>query len=172
MSNVISDADRQQVEDLLGRSPRGLVDIPVKSKSGEPVVIQVASLVDEKPFPTLFWLVDKGLNYAIDQLEASGVIARMQADIDKSPELQAAMAADHQWYIEHRWNLVSDVVKQQIEAKGFFDVLNRRGIGGIENFSRIRCLHTYYASHLVKSNTVGLLIDDYWAQREVSFSHL
>ena len=48
----------QQVADLLGRQPRGLEDIPVSRPDGTPMVIRVASLVDDKPFPTLFWLID------------------------------------------------------------------------------------------------------------------
>ena len=38
---------------LLGREPRGLRAIPVADAHGEPLVIRVASVVDEKPFPTL-----------------------------------------------------------------------------------------------------------------------
>ena len=51
---------------LLGRKPRGLEDIPVTQANGQPMVIRVASLVEEKPFPTLFWLIDPALCYRID----------------------------------------------------------------------------------------------------------
>ena len=46
-----------RIAQLLGREPRGLEEVAVAHPDGEPVVIRVASLVAEKPFPTLFWLV-------------------------------------------------------------------------------------------------------------------
>ena len=52
-----------RVAALLGREPRGLEEIIVAGEGAEPVVIRVASLVDNKPFPTLFWLVDPALCY-------------------------------------------------------------------------------------------------------------
>lgn len=168
----LSDTDVESVRQLLGRSPRGLRSIPVRSQSAHPVVIEVASLIDKKPFPTLFWLVDKQLNYAIDQLEASGYIAELQVKVDSSAELQMALEADHLAYIDLRLSLIPQSQLEEIRSLGFEAVLSKRGIGGIENFSRIRCLHTYYASHLVKSNAVGRLVDRHWAENGVNFQHL
>ena len=126
------------------------------------MVIQVASLVDDKPFPTLFWLVDPDLNYRIDRLEASGLIAALQSRIDANPELQAAMAEDHLAHIALRNQLMPDAEHRRLVELGFYDSLQTRGIGGIENATRIRCLHTWYAAHLVVPNTVGRLLDEYW----------
>lgn len=150
--------DMQQVTQLLGRPARGLVAIAVRGRTGAPVVIQVASLVDNKPFPTLFWLVDKTLNYKIDRLEASGFITHCQRLVDASPELQALLAAEHQAYIALRRRLMTRDHAETLTALGYMQILEKRGIGGIENFTRIRCLHTYYAAHLVSPNQVGLLV--------------
>ncbi len=171
-SAVISEADYEAVKCLLGRSPRGLQAISVRDTTGSPVVIQVSPLVDKKPFPTLFWLVDKRLNYAIDQLEARGVIAQFQERIDESEALQESMNGDHRAYIALRDQLMSSEQKAEVEKLGYTTVFQRRGIGGIENFSRIRCLHTYYAAHLVVANTVGALVDDYWQGENKHFDHL
>lgn len=168
----ISENDFNAVKVLLGRSPRGLKAISVRSLSGDPVVIQVSSLVNKKPFPTLFWLVDKLLNYAIDQIEASGYIAELQACIDQSPALQETMVEDHKVHIQLRDSLMSVSEQQDIAALGFSSVFQSRGIGGIENFTRIRCLHTYYGSHLVVPNTIGTLLDEYWQARGIYFEHL
>jgi hypothetical protein len=116
--------------------------------------------------------VDKKLNYAIDQLEAAGLIADLQSSIDESESLQLSMAEDHRAHIELRHSLIPGDQQAEIEALGFSSVLKKRGIGGIENFSRIRCLHTYYASHLVVPNTVGRLLDEYWQGRGIQFDHL
>ena len=168
----VNRSDYQAVERSLGRPPRGLISVPVRSKLGEPTVIQVASLVDKKPFPTLFWLVDSTLNYAIDQLEASGFIASMQEDINTSSELRQAMIKDHRDHIALRRTLMPQALSAQVDALGFASVFEHRGIGGIENFSRIRCLHTYYAAHLVIPNTIGTLLDKHWQAEEIIFDHL
>lgn len=170
--NPISVEDRENVKTLLGRTPRGLAAINVRAKTGWPVVIQVESMVNNKPFPTLFWLVDKQLNYVIDQLEAGGLIARLQADIDASEDLQLALKKDHLAHIELRDKLMLAAQKQTLSDLGFANVFENRGIGGIENFTRIRCLHTYYAAHLVVPNTIGGLLDVYWRERDITLDYL
>lgn len=157
-----SDSQRRRVDELLGRKARGLRSIAVSGGDVKPVVIQVASLVDGKPFPTLFWLVDPDLSYRIDRLEASGLIAELQARIDSDPELQSTMREDHMAHIALRNRLMPDTERDRLKELGFYDSLQKRGIGGIENFTRIRCLHTWYAAHLVIPNTVGRLLDEYW----------
>lgn len=152
---------REAVAKLLGREPRGLEEVPVLDGEGRPSVIRVASLVDDKPFPTLFWLVDADLCYRIDQVEARGLIAELQAQIDADPDLQAAMQKDHAKYIALRDKLIPQVDRERIAALGFTDVFTEKGIGGIADFTRIRCLHTWYAAHLVEANTVGRLLDEY-----------
>ena len=162
---MLSPEIRQQVAALLGRQPRGLEDIAVAGPAGEPQVIRVASLVEDKPFPTLFWLIDPGLCYRIDQLEARGLIAQFQQRIDADPELRRRLREDHLAHIALRDSFMSPVVRQRLQALKFGEALAERGIGGIANFTRIRCLHTWYGAHLVVPNTVGLMLDDWWSQQ-------
>lgn len=152
----------KRVAVLLGREPRGLQEVPVRGASGEPVVIRVASLVDDKPFPTLFWLVDADLCYRIDQLEAAGVIAQLQRRVDGDGALRARMEEDHRAHIALRREYMSQEVLQRLQTLGYGEVLSGKGIGGIADFSRIRCLHTWYAAHLVVPNTVGRMLDEWW----------
>ena len=114
-----SDSQRQRVSELLGREARGLRAIPVAGEDGEPMVIEVASLVEDKPFPTLFWLVDPDLNYRIDQLEAGGMIADLQSRIDASPELQASMRADHLAHIELRNRHMAAAERERLQELGY-----------------------------------------------------
>ncbi|MEH6568645.1 MAG: DUF501 domain-containing protein [Halioglobus sp.] len=151
-----------QITELLGRSPRGLEEVSVSDSHGQPMVIRVASLVGDKPFPTMFWLIDKNLSYRIDREEAGGLIQRLQQCIDDDVALRESMAADHKAHIALRNGYISPLLKAQLETLNFYDVLQTRGIGGIADFSRIRCLHTWYASHLVVPNTIGELLDDHW----------
>lgn len=155
----------QQVATLLGRQPRGLEAIAVAGPAGEPWVIRVASLVEDKPFPTLFWLIDPTLCYRIDRAEASGLILQFQQRIDAQPALQRAMHSDHQAYIALREQYMSPAVQRRLQELKFSSALSERGIGGIANFTRIRCLHTWYGAHLVVPNTVGAMLDDWWSQQ-------
>ncbi|AQA19182.1 hypothetical protein BST95_13975 [Halioglobus japonicus] len=159
----ITETDRRAVAALLGRAPRGLEEVSVRNAAGEPSVIRVAPLVDDKPFPTLYWLVDREISYRIDQEEASGLIAQLQDQINADSSLQAQMAEDHRRYKARREAYMSEEERQRVKALGFGDVFEIKGIGGIADTSRIRCLHTWYAAHLVESNTVGRMLDDYWA---------
>ena len=154
--------DIKAVTRLLGREPRGLRAIPIRAAGGEPVVLQVASLVDDKPFPTLFWLVDPQLNLAIDRLEANGVIAQLQQKLDAEPAYQRQLADAHRAHIQLRSDLMTDDERCRVQQLGFEPVFEQRGIGGIKNFNRIRCLHTYYAAHLVSPNLIGEWLDGEW----------
>ena len=157
---------RARVAALLGREPRGLRAIPVADALGEPLVIRVASVVDEKPFPTLYWLVGAELCLRIDRLEAAGWIARLQDRVDASKTLQQAMQDDHARHREQRLRFLSDAERQLLSEKGMQAALDERGIGGISEPTRIRCLHTWYAAHLVSPNTIGQLVDELFAEGE------
>ena len=162
---TVSQDMRDKVSALLGREPRGLEAVPVVDEQGNPSVIQVRALVDGKPFPTLFWLVDPSICYRIDQAEAGGLIARLQSRIDADPELQEAMRRDHLAYIALRNERMTDEVREGLAASGFAGVLDRRGVGGIADFTRIRCLHTWYGAHLVLPNTVGAMLEAWWTEQ-------
>ena len=157
---------RARVAALLGREPRGLREIPVADAHGEPLVIRVASVVDDKPFPTLYWLVGAELCLRIDRLEAAGWISRLQDRVDASTTLQQAMQDDHARHSEARSRFLSDAERQLLSEKGMQAALDERGIGGISEPTRIRCLHTWYAAHLVTPNTIGQLVDELLAEGE------
>lgn len=161
LKTLLSD-DVKKIAHLLGREPRGLEDVAVRAPSGEPMVIRVASLVDNAPFPNLFWLLDPGIVYRIDGDEAGGLIQRLQKMVDADTELQANLVHDHQTHITLRNSYMTPAVEQKLRALGYYQVLQRRGIGGIADFGRIRCLHTWYAAHLVVPNTIGYLLDAQW----------
>ena len=126
---------------------------------GEPAVIRVASVVDGKPFPTLFWLIDADLCLRLDRLEAAGWIAQLQSLIDSSDSLRQSMSCDHQRHRALRASFLSAGERELLERNGMMTALTERGVGGISEPSRVRCLHTWYAAHLVQPNTIGKLTD-------------
>ena len=154
------------ITERLGREPRGLRDIVAWDSSGRPAVIQVAPLVDGKPFPTLFWLIDPQVTLAIDRLEAGGAIARLQKRVDESPGLRDAMRADHEKHKSLRGSKMTPQEREFLESSGMMAAFTRRGIGGIAEPSRIRCLHTWYAAHWVQPNAIGTLVDQMLAGTE------
>ena len=164
MGEGVSSDDRLLITELLGREPRGLAAVQVRNAKGGPSVIRVESLVDQKPFPTLFWLVDKELNYWLDGLEAACNISVLQQQIDASADLRAEMAMDHARYIAARDSYMSGTIRQQLAELNYLVALQKKGIGGISDFTRIRCFHTYYAAHLVQTNAVGSMIDRHFAR--------
>ena len=135
--------------------------------AGEPMVIRVASLVDDKPFPTLFWLIDPALCYRIDQVEAAGLIMQLQQQVDSDPELQGSMRSDHLAHIALRASFMRPAIRHRLQALNYSQALQNKGIGGIADFTRIRCLHTWYGAHLVVPNTIGTMLDQWWQQQDV-----
>jgi hypothetical protein len=107
------------------------------------------------PFPTLYWLADEDLVKRISHVEREGWIKRFEARIAADPELTDAYRGDHASYIEERWALLSEQDRAHAEALG----LRERGIGGLLDFGKIKCLHLQYAHHLARSNTVGRLME-------------
>lgn len=143
----------------LGRHPRGLRAIAAWNERGEPAVIRVASVVDGKPFPTLFWLIDADLCLRLDRLEAAGCIAQLQSQINSNHDLRQSMVRDHERHRTLRDTFLHDQERELLERKGMMAALTERGIGGITEPTRVRCLHTWFAAHLVQANTVGRLTE-------------
>ena len=162
-NSSVSQDVRTKIAQLLGREPRGLEEVAICGPVGEPMVIRVASLVDGAPFPNLFWLIDPALVYRIDGDEAGGLIQRLQEQVDGDPALQGSMVKDHQAHIILRNSYMTQAIEAQLRSGKYYEILQQRGIGGIADFGRIRCLHTWYAAHLVVPNTIGGLLDQHWA---------
>jgi len=80
-------------------------------------------------------------------------------------DIPVSHADGHRAHILLRESFIPDDLQQQLQALGFGEVLARKGIGGIADFTRIRCLHTWYAAHLVVPNTVGVLLDEWWREQ-------
>lgn len=161
LDSVPTPGDLAYIRERLGREPRGLRAVAYRDASGRPGVIRVASVVDGKPFPTLFWLLDPVLCLRIDREEAGGLITVLQQRVDTEPDLRACMRRDHEAHIALRDRFLDPGERHQLKANGRMAALEDRGIGGIADFRRIRCLHTWYAAHLVVPNTIGRLLDDH-----------
>lgn len=163
----VTEQQLELIEKQLGRKPRGLVDIAWQNMQGVPAVLQMRSLVDDQPFPTLYWLSSKDLYQAIAEIETGGEVKRIEQQIGLDDELRAAHLADQQRYVDLRWKMMAENDRQRIDELGFTELFNRYGIGGIRQWDKVRCLHMQYAYHLAVGGTaIGQLLDERFALQE------
>jgi hypothetical protein len=115
---------------LLGRVPRGPVEVVCFDEQGGPVVIRNAPVLDDgTPMPTRFWLVGKRARLAIDRLEAAGGVGAAEAAVD-AEELEQA----HRRYAAERDAAIPP------------DWAGPRPSGGVGGTRRgVKCLHAHYA---------------------------
>lgn len=152
--------DIEWITQVMGRPLAGDFMIARRTKSGHPQVLRVPPVVEGKPFPSLYWLCCPLLKKQIDHLEARGVIKELEREVEHTPALLEALKNDHLAYREERLSLLSEQLKAELlHPEQMIEALETKGIGGIEDFSRIRCLHMHYAYHLIRSTTLGHLLD-------------
>lgn len=157
------DRDRTIIEWQLGRPPRGLVNIEVRCPWGYPAVVRVAPLLRDnneiEPFPTLFWLTCPILREQLSRLEEHGVIAQLEAEIARNPELRERYFEDHRRYAQERFSLLSPEEREFLKEQGWLEALRDRGIAGIADLRTVKCLHAQYAYHLARKSTIGRWLD-------------
>lgn len=151
-------SDRNAIAVQIGRPPRGVEAILVRCSYGYPQVIQVRPLIAGEPFPTLFWLTCPYLAKEVDRLEANGWIGRLEKQMAEDGALQASMKRAHERYIQKRSALLSDKDRRVIESRGQAASLLERGIGGIADLRRLKCLHLHVAHELADENPVGAIV--------------
>jgi uncharacterized protein len=122
--------DRERVEQLLGRTPRGAFEVVVRDPLGEPVVLRNAPFLDDgTPMPTIFYLVSPELVRAVSRLEAAGGVRRAEAAIDAGD-----IAAAHDRYAAERDERIDDL---HTGPRPF------GGVGGTR--AGVKCLHAHLA---------------------------
>ncbi|WP_110647906.1 DUF501 domain-containing protein [Salinicola peritrichatus] len=154
-----TEAQLSVISEQLGRQPRGLEAVAATDSHGRPLVLRMAPIVDDAPFPTLYWLSCERLKVVLSRLEASGVIKQLEARLQTDPEWLASYHASHADYVRQRWEFMSDEQRETVERRGFSRLMRERGVGGIANWDQVRCLHTQYAHHLCGDNAIGRWLD-------------
>lgn len=147
------------VEKSLGRKPAGQYRIAVMDQSNQPLVLQVPPLIQGVPFPTVFWLCCPKIKKTIDRLEASGLVKRWEQRLQKEAQLLTKVFNDHERYRRYRYSLLSVEDIENCDNPNKIKDLKEKGVGGVKNWSQIRCLHMHYAHHLVQGNTLGALLE-------------
>lgn len=156
----ISQTDIEIIRAQIGREPQGIVKIAARAVNGVPLVLQMRSIVDDKPFPTLYWLCSKDLHKAIGTIETQGWVKQIEQRIQEDDALKEQFYINHQQYVQKRNEQMQSADKALIVERGFSELFERYGIGGISQWDKVRCLHMQYAHHLVDGNVIGQLLDD------------
>jgi hypothetical protein len=135
--------DQQLVESLVGRRLGGRFAVVVRSRDGQPLVIEnEPHLRDGTPMPTLYWLVDPEIHSAVSTLESEGGVHRFEALVGEA-ELQRA----HDDYARRRD--AATLRRDLVAPSG--------GVGGTRR--GVKCLHAHLANYLVSANDpVGELV--------------
>lgn len=155
----VSEQQLAVIAEQIGREPKGLIKVAVANPEGVPLVLQMRSLLDDVPFPTLYWLSSKDLCKAIGQIEGMGWIKEVEGRLQGDSGLREAYLQNQKDYVARRWELMLPEDKGRIEALGFTNMFTRYGIGGISQWDKVRCLHMQYAHHLAEGNVIGALMD-------------
>ncbi|ABX32542.1 protein of unknown function DUF501 [Petrotoga mobilis SJ95] len=163
-SSDVSEKDLKIIEKQLGRCVSNVLTIEKRCIYGYPQVIKSFPLKDGKPFPTLYWLTCPYLVEEVSKLEAQQKITEIEKIIQNDPELKRQLVRVHQVEIEKRMKLLGEKINSLPE--NMIKKLKETGVGGIENFSSVKCLHLHYASYLVgENNPVGGIVDRYIAKK-------
>ncbi|MFW1677353.1 DUF501 domain-containing protein [Pontibacter sp. JAM-7] len=161
MSLITPTAEQfETIRQQLGREPRGLAGIALASTAGIPLVLQMRSLVDDQPFPTLYWLSSRELYQAIAEIETAGAVKQLEQALQSDAAFMAEHLVDQQRYVDLRWQLMTSQDRQRIAELGFTSLFDQYGIGGIRHWDKIRCLHMQYAFHTVAGSAVGRRLDE------------
>ena len=112
-----------------------------------------------EPFPTLFWLTCNAVIQQISQLEHAGAIEALQEALRTDDVFRARVHRDHRAYIEQRHRQLSPDDLRLAESFSWWRQFQNRGIGGIENWNSVKCLHLHYAHHLAGGSEIGRWIE-------------
>lgn len=156
-----SEKDWEDVKRLLGREPHGLYKVEkYHPEKGHPMVISVVPFVKSAPFPTLFWLTCPILKREISHIEKDGHIERFEKEYFQEGEFLQRLVKDHEDYRDERISLFEKTIKSwEIIPEPMVTIIKETGIGGMADFTHIKCFHLHYAHHLVRGNVVGDFLD-------------
>jgi len=156
----ITVSDERVIARQIGRAPRGLSAVARRCRYGCPAVIRVHPIVDGAPFPTLYWLSCPHLGLRVDRLESAGWVGRLEERLAADAALAARLAAAREEYVRTRLVLLSADEVGELRARGILESLAGRGIGGIAEAGRLKCLHLHVAHALATANPIGAIVLD------------
>lgn len=143
----IAAEDLECIGRQLGRTPRGAHRIAHRCPCGKPDVVEtVPRLEDGTPFPTFYYATCPKLTGEISTLESSGLMTKMNTELENDVELAGAYHAAHDDYLAARAALGITVPE-----------ITEISAGGMP--TRVKCLHVLVAHSLAAGPGVNPLGD-------------
>ncbi len=158
--------DKEIISFQLGRNTLSpIVKVAKRCREGFPQVVFNFPTKDGKTwFPTIFWLTCPYLHYEVSKIENTGAIKKLEAEIARSPFLRKKLLEDQKVCLHIRDAYFSFLRAYDPYGEKFF----KRGIGGVSNLLKIKCLHLHYAFFLAnRKGTIGELINEALKDKKV-----
>lgn len=163
----VSKKDLTTIEKQLNRKIINEIKVVKRCSYGYPQVIKNYPLKDKKPFPTLQWLTCPFLIEQVSKLEEVHSIRLFEKELMEDKELQEKMIQAHNQEIKERLKILENEIlslPENMQKK-----LKTVGVGGIQNFKTIKCLHLHLASYLGGiDNPIGKKVWDTLNEKECS----
>lgn len=171
---MISEIDRRELQEQLGRSPRGVLNVSSRCPEGHPAVVRTKPLIRSgggfEIFPTLFWLTCPEMVRKVSSVEAIGYIERLERELRRSSQMRSKYRKQTEDYRGERWNMLSSQERAFISKRGLKAELEK-GIGGVGDVDHLKCLHMHVAHHLARENIIGKLVLERFAIRKCPEPH-
>ncbi len=131
----------------LKRPPRGKITVIKRCDYGRPLVILAHfKFGEEKYFSNLFWLSCPWLVKELAKWEAEGWVKKFQKRLKEDEVFARAYYQSHLIFYRFKESLIELEPALPPGIKG--DLL-KRGIGGVSDWEKVKCLHAHYASWLI-----------------------
>lgn len=136
---MIADKEMEIITKQIGRTPENAIDIVRYCAYGFPVVIKSFPILNEKPFPTLYWLTCPFLREKISKMESVGWIKKYESIMTKSDEFFNLQIKAHEMARKY----LTDILPNDDLKVRFLG-----GMGGIRDYNYVKCIHMHVAYHL------------------------
>ncbi len=141
----------------LNRKPRGKITVVKRCDFGRPLVILAHFKFSHKSyFSNLFWLSCPWLVKEVSKWEAEGWVKKFQERLNKDKTFAQAFRQSQSIFYQFKERLIE--LESNLPEKVKKDLL-KRGIGGVSDWGKVKCLHAQYANWLVFGvNPIGFYL--------------
>lgn len=161
----IGNSDKKVIEWQIGRTLENEFEVCTKCQWDFPVSFSAPPIVRDRPFPTIHWLCCPYLQREISKLEAEGLINEIEARLISDEVLCNGYLDAH----KNTNQAIMEQLKRKRAPLWFLKALEGRGIGGMKDFTHIKCLHMHVANLLCGvDNPIGKIVLKMVEHRECS----
>lgn len=148
--DLVCDRDLKIVQAQLGRRITNVMAVLRYCSFGFPILVLSYPIRNGQPFPTIHYLTCPHLVKEVSRLEEKGWISRFENRIANDETFRSAYMLAHEAVRTKRMEMLTPGDYRWKE------VLSQTGTGGINELSKVKCLHLHVADYLAGiPNPVG-----------------